>query len=183
MTNEEPAETVEGLFSESRRSVLKKGAVATGALAVGVGSTQSGAAQENGHALVYTRDYWPDAELNVIDSMPSSTVVYLLRDLDNELVAEIGHPEDYNGYIVEIPVGEDERPNMVGTLFTQQKLTVDREDPETVTLEDDGQVFSQDLGLIQANLDENDDEDDDDDDEDDDDNDDDEDDDDNDELI
>ncbi len=162
MTNKEIDGAVEGLFSESRRSVMKKGAVAAGALALGVGGTQSGAAQDNGHALVFTRDYWPEAELNVIDSMPSSTVVHLLRDLDNELVAEIGHPEDYNGYIVEIPVGEDDRPNMVGPLFTRQQLTVDREDPETVTLADDGQVFSQSLGLIRANLDDNDDDNDDD---------------------
>ncbi len=95
-----------GVFSnESRRTFMKKGALATGALALGLGSTGTALAQDSRQVLVYTYAYHPNVPFRVTNALEQSTVVRLLQRPGGGDVAEISQPDDYSGWVIRYDLG------------------------------------------------------------------------------
>lgn len=86
------------LTEESRRSFVKKSALATGAAALGISSTGSGAAQEaqQRSALVFADDFVPGGSFNVVGSLESTLTLDLLQAAQQSIPS----PGNYNGYII-----------------------------------------------------------------------------------
>ncbi len=88
---------------KSRRSFMKKGALASGAAALGLGSSGSVTGETNlqqqqlDTGLVFVNDYQPGVPLRIVSRMQQTTVNQILGgQQDGQPVVD---PTDYNGYI------------------------------------------------------------------------------------
>jgi len=134
---------------ESRRSFMKKGAMVTGAAALGLtGAAGSAAAQSSSpNVLVYSYDYYPNADFRVIANLQQSTTVRALKRRNGQTVPEIQLPSDYNGYIINYRIGGGDNVAGIQTfLFSRQSLSVG----STYRLQGDAQVFTSSLNLLQV---------------------------------
>ncbi|WP_101295412.1 twin-arginine translocation signal domain-containing protein [Halegenticoccus soli] len=85
---------------ESRRSFMKKGAVATGAVALGLGAAGSAAAQDGGTVLVQANDFIPGAQFSVTGQLPNSLTIDLLQGGQGRDLNVVQNPGDYQGYVI-----------------------------------------------------------------------------------
>lgn len=129
----------------SRRSFMKKGALASGALALGLGASGSAAAQQQSRVLLFAYDYYPGASFNVVAPLQTSTTVDILDGPNDQGVPEISQPDEYNGYVINFTLGN--RP-VHSFVFTRRNLQRDR----SYRLSTDAQVFSTQLNLLEANI-------------------------------
>lgn len=132
--------------NESRRSVMKKGALATGALALGSASIDSATAQD-GRVAVFAFKYYPGADFDVVAQLESSTTVEVLQD-QGETVPEISQPDEWTGHIIRYDVGEDS--GITTLLFTDGQGL---EAGASGTLGTDASVLSSQLNLLDTSLD------------------------------
>ncbi|RQG91436.1 calcium-binding protein [Natrarchaeobius halalkaliphilus] len=90
---------------DSRRSVMKKGALAATALAVGTGATATttAAQEEDGEVVVSGHDYYPDTDFDVLAEFESGTRDDILES-DN-LEGEFDDVGDWDVYAVSFDVG------------------------------------------------------------------------------
>jgi len=147
--NEKKQPDTEDVDSEERRSFMKKGALATGGLALGLGSMGSASAQQ-GQALVYTYDYHPGTRFRVVNQLEQTTTVRLLRRPGGGTVPEISQPDDYNGYVVRYLIGGDGDQGQITTFVFGQNLNLSQGDTRRFT--GGASVFSSDLNLISTNV-------------------------------
>lgn len=151
-----------GIFNDSRRSFMKKGALATTAVALGAGATASTAtAQEDGEVVVFGDDYQPGVDMTVVAELNDGTRDELFSEA--ELEDEFDDPDDWDVYIINYDLGGS-GPSL-GFLMTEE---ADLSTGDSDTMGEDGQFRDAGLNLIEANLGETgdgDDEDDEDDDE------------------
>lgn len=136
-----------GFMEESRRSVMKKGALATGAVALGLGASTGTAAAQQERILVFAYDYYPQTPFSVEASLQQSTTVDLLNGPNDQGIDEISQPDDYNGYVVRYRLSGNQGAGIYALLFTQQSLNTG----STLRLGTDASVFSTDLNLLAAN--------------------------------
>jgi len=134
---------------EARRSFMKKGALVTGAAALGLtGASGSAVAQaSNPDVLIHAYNYFPRATFRVVSVLAQSTTVRALKRPNGSTVPEIQLPSDYNGYIINFRIGGGN--NVAGIdafLYTKQSLNTG----SRYRLGADAQVFSTDLNLLQA---------------------------------
>ncbi|RBI59651.1 hypothetical protein DMJ13_21150 [halophilic archaeon] len=132
---------------ESRRSFMQKGALASGAVALGIASTDSAVAQDGQRqVLVFTYDYYPGVNFRVTQPLQASTTVNVLRRPGGGTVPEISQPDDYNGYVINYQLGGDgqDQAGITTLLFTQDSLQTDTR----YRLGSDAQVFSATLNLV-----------------------------------
>jgi hypothetical protein len=147
---ETDAETYEIVESEegdeSRRSFMKKGALASGALALGLSSMDSAAAQDNRQVLVFTYQYYPNVSFRITQQLQASTTVNVLRRPGGGTVPEISQPDDYNGYVINYRLGAQgqQSAGITTLLFTRGSLNTN----QRYRLAGDAQVFSADLNLL-----------------------------------
>jgi hypothetical protein len=85
--------------SDSRRGFLKTGALAAGAVALGL-PVGTAAAQQRDDVLVFTDDYSPGSRFRVVSLLPAAVTVRLLQRPGGGTVPEISQPDDYNGYAI-----------------------------------------------------------------------------------
>jgi len=140
-------EKSEDLIDSNRRSFMKKGALASGALALGLSGSGTVAAQEGEEALVFAYDYWPQTPFLVINQLQTSTTVDILNGLDDEGIAEISQPDDFNGYVVNYRMQED-GPGLYTMIFTDSSLQTD----EQFQFSGDAQMFSTELNLLETTI-------------------------------
>ncbi|WP_198668094.1 twin-arginine translocation signal domain-containing protein, partial [Saliphagus sp. LR7] len=132
---------------DSRRSFMKKGALAAGALAIGAGASASGvAAQEDGNALVFSYDYHPGQSFDVVAQLEQSTTVNVLQ-VDDETVSEISQPDDYTGHVIRYNL--DGSAGITAFLFSQD---VSLSSGDSGTLGEDASMFSPELNLLSTDL-------------------------------
>lgn len=131
----------------SRRSFMKKGALAAGALALGAGaSSQSVAAQEDGNALVFAYDFHPGQSFDVVAQMEQSTTVNVLQ-VDEETVSQISQPDNYTGHIIRYDL--EGGAGITAFLFSQD---VSLSAGDSGTLGEDASMFSPELNLLTTNI-------------------------------
>lgn len=82
---------------DSRRTFMKKGALATGAAALGLSATGSAAAQAQSRtSLVFADDFVPQGSFNIVGSLESTLTLDLLQAAQESIPS----PGNYNGYII-----------------------------------------------------------------------------------
>lgn len=123
---------------------MKKGAVASGALALGMAGTGTSAAQQNQNALVFSYQFYPGSEFRVSAPLQQSTTVDILQGPTDEGVPEISQPDEYNGYVISYQIGESAIYTYV--FVRGQSLEQD----STYSFGDQSQVFSAQLNLLQV---------------------------------
>lgn len=135
---------------ESRRSVVKKGILASGLLAVGAGASAGTTAAQDDQVLVFADDFLPGESFDVIARLQQSTTVDLLRTADEETVSEISQPDEWSGYVIRHDNGADDANGVPTFLFTEDN-SVSSDD--TLTLDDDASMFSPELNLLSTSID------------------------------
>jgi len=142
MTDQETGEPV----TDGRGSLVKGGALGLGV--VGAAAAFTGAsAQEGEEALVFSDKYWPQTPFVVINQIQTSTTVDILNGIDDEGIAEISQPDEFNGYVVNYRMTE-EGPGMYTTIFTEGSLQRD----ERYQFSGDAQMFSTELNLLETTI-------------------------------
>ncbi|WP_266080382.1 twin-arginine translocation signal domain-containing protein [Haladaptatus caseinilyticus] len=132
------------LSDESRRTFMKKGALATGALALGLGSAGTATAQRRENVLVYTYAYHPNVPFRITNALEASTVVRLLRRPGGGDVAEISQPDEYSGWVIRYDLGG---PNAALTaLMFARDANFSR--GERYRFSGDATIFSSELNLL-----------------------------------
>jgi hypothetical protein len=148
MTDPEHGATADTILDD-RRSFMKKGALATGALALGLGSTGTAAAQGR-NVLVYTYDYYPNVQFRVIQQLEQSTTVRLLKVRGNT-VPEISQPDDYVGYVIRYLIGDNDDGGLITTfLFIRGGNGLS--EGSVRRLSGDASVFSSRLNLLSTSM-------------------------------
>jgi len=142
MTDQETGEPV----TDGRGSLVKRGALGLG-VAGAAAAVGSAAAQEGEEALVFSDKYWPQTPFVVINQLQTSTTVDILNGIDDEGVAEISQPDDFNGYVVNYRMTED-GPGMYTTIFTESSLQRD----EQYQFSGNAQMFSTELNVLETTI-------------------------------
>ena len=135
-----------GLFDDSRRSFMKKGAVATTALALGAGATGTVSAQADGQVLVYGDDYRPGQDFEVISALNTQTKEDLIADSGSEDDI-FDDPDDWDAYIINYDLDTD-APTWA-LLFTED-IALEAGDSETMG--EDGTFRNSRLDIIDVEL-------------------------------
>lgn len=135
---------------ESRRSFMKKGAVAAGGIALGAASTDTAAAQQRRQVLVYSYEYHPGLPFRVIAPLQQSTTVRALRRPNGQTVPEISQPDDYNGYVITYGLGGAQRSTAGITTFLYSRQTLNT--GQTYRTGVNATVFSSQLNLLSTDV-------------------------------
>lgn len=136
---------------ESRRSVLKKGALASSALALGASASAGTAAAQDDQALVFSYDFHPGQSFDVIAKLQQSTTVRVLRTAEEETVSEISQPDDWSGYVIRYDMGTDGDTAGTTTFVFMREDALSSDDTET--FDEDASMFSPELNLLSTSID------------------------------
>jgi len=123
---------------------MKKGAVATTALALGAGATGTATAQEDGQVLVYGDDYRPGQDLTVVSALNTQTKEDLIEE-SGSADDVFDDPDDWEAYIISYDLGV-EAPTW-GFLFTED-LSLSSGD--STTMGEDGEFRDPAIDLVEA---------------------------------
>ncbi|WP_157971565.1 twin-arginine translocation signal domain-containing protein [Halorussus litoreus] len=143
-------------IGQSRRSFMKKGALASSAVALGVastGSTTANTVQDDGNVpnqvLVFAYDYNPGLSFGVINRLQQQTVNRILGqsigDNGDEVVSD---PTEYNGYIAQYQ-SDDALGEYLLVFVREETLATDTTyqfNPGDATF------FNTDINLLQSGL-------------------------------
>lgn len=135
--------------SDDRRSLLKNGALTTGALALGVGSVGSASAQGSS-VLVYSYDYHMNVDFRVSNTLEKSTTVQLLQKPGGGTIPEISQPDDYNGYVIRYLFGGSSGQAQMTTFIFGQDLSLSQGD--TRQFAGNASLFSNTLNLLSTSI-------------------------------
>lgn len=140
MTEEESSPSI----VPSRRSFMKKGALASGALALGTAGAGSAAAQQQQNALVFSYEFFPGATFRVAAPLQTSTTIDILDGPGDQGVPEISQPDEYNGHVISYQIG--------GSAIYTFAFTRDQalQQDTRYRFGDNSQVFSSRLNLLQV---------------------------------
>jgi hypothetical protein len=138
-----------GLFDDSRRSFMKKGALATTAIALGAGATAgTSAAQDdngNGDVVVFGEDYLPGVDFDVASQADTGTRddVYEATGLDDEF----SDPDDWDLFFIAYDTGGSS-PTLGYLMAENAGISAGDSD----TMGTDGSFRNAELNLIEATL-------------------------------
>ena len=149
--SEETTKDEHNIESNERRSFMKKGALATGALALGLGSAGTAAAQST-NVLVYTYDYHPNVQFRVVNTLEAATTVRLLERPGGGNVPEISQPDNYNGYIIRYLLGGGGGGQGSITTFMFKQGGQSLSQGDTRSFSENGSIFSSELNLLSTSL-------------------------------
>lgn len=136
-------ETDSGLFDDSRRSFMKKGALTAGAVALGTAGAGTAAAQDGGSVVVFGDDYEPGVDFTVASALNDGTKDELFSEVGLE--EEFDTPDDWDVYIINYDMGGSAAS--LGFLMTED---VDLSAGDSETMGTDGQFRNAELGLVEA---------------------------------
>ncbi|RKD97306.1 hypothetical protein ATJ93_0291 [Halopiger aswanensis] len=124
---------------------MAKGALATGALALGGFGTATVSAQED-QIAVFATDLYPGADFDVIAQLQESTTVEILQ-LDGETVSEISQPDEWTGHIIRYDIGQE---SGITTFLFVRGAGLSAGD--SGTLGEEASVLSSDLNLMSTSV-------------------------------
>ncbi|WP_193787485.1 twin-arginine translocation signal domain-containing protein [Natrinema gari] len=136
-------ETDSGLFDDSRRSFMKKGALTAGAVALGTVGAGTAAAQDGGSVVVFGDDYEPGVDFTVVSMLNDGTKDELFSEAGLE--DEFDTPDDWDVYIINYDVGGS-APSL-GFLMSED---IDLSAGDSETMGSDGQFRDAELSLVEA---------------------------------
>ncbi|WP_137286538.1 hypothetical protein [Halorussus salinisoli] len=146
-------ENHESIDDESRRSFMKKGALASSAVALGLGASDTAAATEAaqqvpGQALVFGYEYNPELSFEVINRVQQGTVDSILgRQVGEDGRAIVNDTADYNGYVIRYQSDQD--AGEYGFAFIREgSLGIG----ETLRFGTDATFFNSQVNLLTAGL-------------------------------
>ena len=99
-------------------------------------------------ALVFSYDYYPGTEFDVISQLETGTTVRILQTVDEETVPEISQPDDYTGHVVRYQVGPG--AGITSFLFLRDEAL---SAGDSGTMGEVASMFSPDLNLLQTSWD------------------------------
>ncbi|MFB1062889.1 calcium-binding protein [Natrinema sp. H-ect4] len=141
-------DTDSGLFDDSRRSFMKKGALATSMAALGAGAmTGTGAAQDDtdGEVIVHAEDYKPGVEFTVAAALTGGSRDSLLEETG--AAEEFSTPDDWDVYIINYDLGGS-APSM-GILMSEE---ADLSQGDSNTMGEDGEFRNPSLAMVETTL-------------------------------
>lgn len=134
-----------GLFDDSRRSFMKKGALAAGAVALGSAGAGTAAAQDDGGdgmVVVFGDDYHPGVEFEVASNLDQGTKDEVFEAAD--LTDEFDTPDDWSLYLINYDMGGS-APSL-GYLLSEDDFSAG----DSETMGEDGSFRNAELNLIEA---------------------------------
>ncbi|WP_276301629.1 hypothetical protein [Halorussus lipolyticus] len=153
MTRENQADETD----DTRRSFMKKGVLASSAVALGLAGSGSVIGQENAQepntALVFVNDYKPGVSFSPVSRLQQPTVEQILGYVDpanpNDADASPGavvDPDDWNGYMIHY---QDCGPGNYDVIFLREGLL---QQDQTYSFTTNAVFFSNRLGLLEATI-------------------------------
>ncbi|WP_254768118.1 calcium-binding protein [Salinilacihabitans rarus] len=130
-----------------RRTLGAAGGLAAGALATGTAAARTRQDTE-GRVLVFSGNYFPSADFEVIGELQVSAAIDILR-VDGEEVSEISDPTDWTTYIIRYDMNGEDVAGVTTFLFSED---VDLDEGDTATLSSDSSMYSPDLNLLETEL-------------------------------
>lgn len=97
--------------------------------------------------LVFSYDYYPGINFDVVSQLETGTTVSILQTVDEETVPEISQPDEYTGHIIRYDIGGS--VGITAFLFSRD-VSLDAGD--SGTLSDMGSMFSPTLNLMQTSV-------------------------------
>jgi len=137
----------DGVKSDARHPVVKKGALATAGVALGAAATAgTGVAQDDEEVIVLEADYRPDVDFDVVSEIETRTMEALIEDSGaaDDVFDDV---DDWDAFIVDFDLGVD-APSW-GILFTED---IDLSAGDSETLGEDGAFRRSRLGLVEVEL-------------------------------
>lgn len=143
----------ETLSDDSRYPLLKKGALATTAIALGTGATAGTAAaqddddddgEDEDQIVVFGDDYRPDVGFEVISALETAKKEDLIEDAGGDVFDE---PDDWEAYVISYDLGGD--APAWGILFTED---IDLDTGDSGTMGDDGEFRDAQLDMVEVEL-------------------------------
>jgi hypothetical protein len=135
-----------GVTGDSTGSLVKKGALATTAVALGAGAmATSVAAQENGRVVVFGTDYIPDVDFDIVSQADTGARNDVFRAAD--LVDEFSDPDDWDLYVITYDTG-----GSVPSLGYLLSDDTDLSDGDSGTFEEEASIRNSELNLIEFDL-------------------------------
>ncbi|MFC4437431.1 MULTISPECIES: calcium-binding protein [Natrialbaceae] len=130
-------------LNDSRDSLVKKGALAATAVALGAGATAGTAsAQEDGEVVVPGDDYHPDLDFEVTSQLDEGSKNDLLETAG--LDAEFSDPDDWDVYVINYDMGGSAQA--LGYLMTED---LDIEAGDSGTMDEDATIRNSELNLME----------------------------------
>ena len=138
-------DTDSGLIGDSRRDVMKKGALTASAVALGASATSGSVSAQNGdgQVVVFAEDYHPGVSFEVASMLNDGTKNDLLESAG--AADEFDTPDDWDVYIINYDLG-GAAPEL-GFLMTED---VDLSAGDSETMGSDGQFRNAELTMIEA---------------------------------
>ncbi|WP_128475965.1 hypothetical protein [Halorussus pelagicus] len=139
---------------DSRRSFMKKGALASSAVALGLASSGSTGAQENAQepntGLVFVDSYKPGVGFQLVSRLQQPTVEGILGYVDpanpGQSSGAVVDPDDWNGYIINY---QGCGPGNYEMIFLREGLL---EQGTTYSFTTNAVFFSNQLGLLESEI-------------------------------
>lgn len=104
--------------------------------------------QDTGRALVFSYDYFPGSDFDVVAQLETSTTVRVLQTSDEETVSELSQPDEYTGHVVRYEMGDT--AGFTTLLFLQNESL---SSGDSGSLADEATVFSSVLNLLETSID------------------------------
>lgn len=60
---------------------------------------------QEGRTLIFSYDYYPESDFEVVAQLRAETTVKILQTAEGETVPEISRPDDYTGHVIRINRG------------------------------------------------------------------------------
>lgn len=106
------------------------------------------AQDDDGRTLVYSYDYYPNQDFDVLAQLETGTTVSMLETAEGETVSEISQPDDYTGHVVRYDM--DGFAGLTGFVFLRDESL---ESGDSSSLGTEASMFSPELNLLEVSRD------------------------------
>ncbi|WP_255168061.1 hypothetical protein [Natrononativus amylolyticus] len=103
--------------------------------------------QDDGRGLVFSYDFHPGQDFDVVAQLEASTTVNVLQ-LEDETVPEISQPDDYTGHVIRYDT-DGENAGVTTFLFSQD---VSLSSDDSGSFGEDATMFSSQLNLLSVDI-------------------------------
>lgn len=130
-------------------SLVKRGTIAAGTLALGTGAIAgSAAAQDDEEVVVFGDDYFAGTNFDVVAELEQQTMSDVVQSAtEGTGQTAFEDPDDWDGYIIRYDIGDD--LGVLGLLFAEE---VDLSAGDSETMGEEGSFRNSALNLVETDL-------------------------------